>query len=232
MPEMKSLGELWNKTWEIYFKTFWSTLSLVLVLGWPLIILCLASPYSMFQQKIVGMQWIFFIVYMLVSIILGTIMYLALTHYIYKSSNKSKVTIVDSIRFALSKFWTTIGTSLLVILMLIGLFILLIVPGIIFAVYWTFVIPVIVIKNLSGKKALDYSKSVVKKRWWKVLGYSIVLVIIPMVALLIVSMLLSFGFPNSNLAYSIYFLISLMLYVFVYLVDVILFLEFDRTKAR
>ena len=232
MPEMMHLGELWDKTWKIYFKNFWSMLLLVLILGLPLIVLCLVAPYSMFQPKIVGAQWIFFIVYMLASALFGTISCLSLTHYIYKTSKKNNITLVESIKFGLTKFWTAIGTTLLMILMLIGLFILLIVPGIIFAVYWTFVVPVIVIKGLSGKKALDYSKSVVKKRWWKVVGYSIVLSIIPMVILFAASMFLNLSYPDSNIAYCIYYFISLMFYVFLYLFNLILFLELDKTKVN
>jgi len=185
----------------------------------------------MFKSNFLDGHWIFFIIALLFSIFIGTIISLSLTYKIYKSYKNTKIKIVDVIKFALSKFWTTLGTTLLMILMLIGLFLLLIVPGIIFAVYWTFVISVIIIKNLSGKKALDYSKSVVKKRWWKVLGYSIVLELIP-IAITIIAMLCISAYYPSNIGYCVYFIISLLANVFMYVSQTVLFLELDKTKVN
>lgn len=48
------------------------------------------------------------------------------------------------------------------------LLILLIIPGIIWMVYYTFSMQAVTLKNLTGKAALDYSKSLVRGHWWKV----------------------------------------------------------------
>ena len=48
------------------------------------------------------------------------------------------------------------------------LLILLVVPGIVWMVYYTFSMQVVTLRNLTGKDALDYSKFLVKGRWWKV----------------------------------------------------------------
>ena len=61
-------------------------------------------------------------------------------------------------------------TGLMLFVFLVGLTTLLIIPGIIYSVYWTFTTLVVLFKDKSGKAALDYSKSLVKGRWWKVLG--------------------------------------------------------------
>ena len=231
MPEMKSLSNIWDRTWDLYTKNFKSTSVLVLIFSVPLIILYLFAPYSMFKPDLLNGRWIFFTADILLGALIGMVLSLSLNYNIYQSSKNHKVKFIDALRFALSKFWTAFGTSLLMALMLIGLFLLLIVPGIIFAIYWSFLVPVIIIKNLSGKKALDYSKSVVRKRWWKTLGYSIVLGLIPVAIIMIVMFLMTAYYP-SNIGYSIYYIISLLASIFIYTSQIVLFLELDRTKVK
>lgn len=48
------------------------------------------------------------------------------------------------------------------------LLMLLIVPGIVWMVYYTFSMQVVTLRNLTGKEALNFSKFLVKGRWWKV----------------------------------------------------------------
>lgn len=48
------------------------------------------------------------------------------------------------------------------------LLMLLIIPGIVWMVYYTFSVQVVTLRNLTGKDALNYSKFLVKGRWWKV----------------------------------------------------------------
>lgn len=62
--------------------------------------------------------------------------------------------------------WTWFLESLLNLL----LFFLLIIPGIIYLVYWSLSIFVVLDKGISEKKALNYSKDLVKGHWWRVLG--------------------------------------------------------------
>jgi len=55
-----------------------------------------------------------------------------------------------------------------------ALLLLSLIPIIIYSIYWCFIIYPIVFYNKSWQNALDYSKSVVENRWWKVFGYFIV----------------------------------------------------------
>jgi len=70
-----------------------------------------------------------------------------------------------------SKWPSAVVTNILKGVLLIFLFILLIVPGIIYSVFWMFNLYAVVLSDKSGKGALDYSKSVVKGRWGKALIY-------------------------------------------------------------
>ena len=60
-------------------------------------------------------------------------------------------------------------------LIIAGLSCLLIIPGLIWAVYYMFVPYVVSVTSLTGKKALDYSKSLVTGAFWRTIGYFFVI---------------------------------------------------------
>lgn len=76
----------------------------------------------------------------------------------------------EALNKAFSRWGSCIGTSILAGFIIVGLALLLIIPGVIWGVYYAFIIQAVVLKGLSGKEALDYSKSLVKGQWWKVFG--------------------------------------------------------------
>ena len=60
-------------------------------------------------------------------------------------------------------------------LIIMGLCFLFIIPGLIWATYYMFVPYVVSVTSLTGKKALDYSKSLVKGAFWRTIGYFFVI---------------------------------------------------------
>jgi hypothetical protein len=77
-------------------------------------------------------------------------------------------------RGAVSRWWPMLWTGLLAGLVLIGLTLLLIVPGIIWGVYYAFLVPVVAF-GLSGTEALAESKRLVKGNWWRTAGCNCVI---------------------------------------------------------
>ncbi len=71
------------------------------------------------------------------------------------------------------------------LIILVGLCVL-IIPGLIWAVYYMFLPYVVSVTSLSGKKALDYSKSLVKGRFWRTLAYFFVIAIATAIPSLII----------------------------------------------
>ena len=90
----------------------------------------------------------------------------------------AEVTYAQALRKSLSRWASAIGTEILAGLIILGLALLLIVPGIIWLVYYYFSVYVVVLRNLGGKEALDYSKSIVQGQWWRVVGIAIVIGIV------------------------------------------------------
>lgn len=81
---------------------------------------------------------------------------------------------MDEIQKAVPLWPKTLFTAIVTGLSVMVCFIL-IIPGIIFSVYWAFAVYATIIGGKSGFDAMNYSKSLVKGRWWKTLGYFIVL---------------------------------------------------------
>ena len=83
---------------------------------------------------------------------------------------------------------TTLGIVTVLLLLL------LIVPGVIYAGYFTFTTIVVSLRGCAGTRALDYSRRLVKGRWWRVVGYSLGFAL-PMIAVA-----LAVGFLDEELA--------------------------------
>jgi hypothetical protein len=92
---------------------------------------------------------------------------------------------------SLAKWPKAVVTSILTNIFLILLFLMLIIPGIIYSVYWTFNLYSVVLCDKFGKGAMDYSKSLVKGRWWKVLSYAALINILVVIFSLIIGAVFS-----------------------------------------
>src|SRR5262249_20222584 len=67
-----------------------------------------------------------------------------------------------------------IGTTLLVGIALVPWFMLLLIPGIYFAVMWSLIGPIVVVEQLYGSKAMKRSRALVTGHFWPTFGLAIV----------------------------------------------------------
>ncbi len=89
-----------------------------------------------------------------------------------------------------------LALPLFLTLLLLGLitglgYLLLIIPGLIFSVWFTFVVVIMINENVWGLAALKSSRNLVKGRFWKVAGYSGLCLILTFIYSLVVSLLAS-----------------------------------------
>jgi hypothetical protein len=87
-----------------------------------------------------------------------------------QAAEGSKPTVVSVWNVLTPKVIALIVTGLLVVLAIIAGFILLIIPGIIFAVWLSLVAPVIAIEDERYTAAMGRSRELVSGSWWRVLG--------------------------------------------------------------
>jgi hypothetical protein len=91
---------------------------------------------------------------------------------------------------ALKRFLPYVGTSIIQIIFLFLLLILLIFPAIIAGVFWIFTPMIVALRKKTAIDALTYSYRIVKGKWWRVLGYSILFGIMTGIPTTILSALL------------------------------------------
>lgn len=114
----------------------------------------------------------------LVVWVLSLVLSLSIIYVLNSKAGKKKLTFGDAVKGGAGFLIAGILVSLLLVVFLIPLFILLIIPGLIFAIYWTFSFNALVIDKTSVRKSLTKSHEVVRGRWWKVFGYVFLLSII------------------------------------------------------
>ncbi|MBW2995521.1 hypothetical protein KY312_04145 [Candidatus Woesearchaeota archaeon] len=193
--EELTLGPLMSKGWEIYKNNFKIFLLIILVVYVPVNLILNILPETV-QPTFESIR---FEVYasQILELILGIIATLAIAYAVNKIINKKTPQVWESIKNALLVWDKAIFTTFLAGIILIALFLLLIIPGVIYSVYYTFFLYAIILNNVKYKNALDFSKNLVVGRWWRVFG--VVLVVSILISIAASFIIIPFSFSSSYL---------------------------------
>ncbi len=104
---------------------------------------------------------------------IGILSTLALTSMV-EQARFGTVSLGAAAKTALSRWAPALATNFRAGLTVLGLLILGIIPGLIWSLYYVYSSCIVSVRGRSGKDALLYSKSLVKGRWWRTLGYFVV----------------------------------------------------------
>ncbi len=186
------LGDIIREGWRIYFEKKSTILPIVLIIYGPFLVLLALIPEqelteSLGQTDFILLQQFIFILIGFVALISNV----GIAHVVEKTILGEAVGWRGALRFGAARWLAAFLTNLLASLILFGLMLLFLIPGIIWSVYYNFWIYAVANRGLSGKKALDYSKSLVKGQWWRVCGIQVVLMTIVGTATLLVNRLLA-----------------------------------------
>jgi len=119
--------------------------------------------------------------------------------YIHIGFEKKEIDFSEIFRLAREDFWKYVGLNVVTMIFLGFLFLLLIIPGVIFMVFWYFASYFLVQEGKGVLKSLGASMDLVKGRWWKVFGFILLMAIIS-IAVSSVGMIVPFvGFFISSL---------------------------------
>lgn len=105
--------------------------------------------------------------YVLILAVVNILMSLAMIKVV---ASPSDTTVKSAYSFAAKNFWSYVWVSVLVGLATLGGFILLIIPGIIFMIWFMFSYYVLLFEGKKGTDALKGSREHVRGRWWAVFG--------------------------------------------------------------
>src|SRR5688572_8123382 len=83
----------------------------------------------------------------------------------------------DVWKSAMSRYFSSVATTIASQVVFWGLFVLLVIPGLAGLVYMTFYLQVVVLRKETGFHALKQSKRIVEGRFWRVAGYALFFVV-------------------------------------------------------
>lgn len=113
-----------------------------------------------------------------ISIIIWAVLQAAILRAAAQATIGDPVDPEESYRYGFKRLGSVILVSLLVGLALVGGFILLVIPGIIFWVFFSVSVPVLIVENRRGRAAMSRSWNLVKGHFWHAFGVLIVAAII------------------------------------------------------
>ncbi|WP_105615830.1 hypothetical protein [Vallitalea okinawensis] len=208
----KKISTLYKKSWELYKKNFFHIAIIIIAVYGPL---GLISYYvdSNFDW-LTSMQ-----IKSLIEQLIAIVATLSIINLIIDVEGEWH----SAVEKGFKSWGVMIVTNITALITLTLLSFLLIIPGLIWAVYYTFAVQVVVLNRLWGKKALDYSKKVVQGNWWYILGVEVLTFLI----LFIASIILMLPFePLPEMYFSIIgeVILSLIM-VFLPIVNTVLFIH-------
>ena len=140
------------------------------------------------------------IIGMVINVALGTLISMGATAF-YLAAHDNPDTVDLSSLWHPRPFWKYLGASILLGLAVGIGFVLLIVPGIIFALMFMFTTFIVIDRELGPIEAMKESKRITHGHKWSLLGFSLVLVLINLLGVLALVFGLLVSIPVSSLAF-------------------------------
>jgi hypothetical protein len=223
-------GKILLESWRILKENFRLILLITLVVYVPVGAILAFIPVDKLMEQH-GFAYALRIHVILESLI-GIIASMAIAYVVKSRLDGQAISFRQALKKSLSRWTAALWTNSIMVIFLLGLTVLLIILGIMYYVYWIFVLYVVALQDKSGKDALNYSKVIVKGRWWKVATYYFIFGLWQLVVYLITYVPLIIFLPENffiNVATDLVFAIVTSCFMVVY---VIFFINFDSTKKE
>lgn len=185
MPARR-LGEILSAAFEIYRSNASGLVMVVAVVVVPLTFISAflggvvfkpeTTTEVLFGQTVevttqsAGIGFLVVVIGLVVGVIITAVLQAALTRAAAQASIGDTVDVDASYKWGFARFGSVLLISVLVGLAVFAGFLLLIIPGIIFAVMLTASIPALVVENRKGTAAMSRSWNLVKGHFWHALG--------------------------------------------------------------
>jgi len=210
-------GEIFSLSWKEYkqnFKVFAIIFLLLSVLPAIIYYLVLISlnlefpelgtvGFSEILSTISQSEYLILIVFGIISALLGLFMSAS---FIYNSLYRKKGTVMgikETLAGGKNYFWKYLLFSIVYFIFLAGLFLLLVIPGIIFMVFWVFSSYVLIGQNKGILESLKTSREIVRGKWghtfWFLLLFGLIMVGISWafsIGAYIINIIITLGFAN------------------------------------
>jgi hypothetical protein len=180
-----SFVEIFRRAWKAFTDSFSDMAIVAIVILLPINLLLtqlVASAYNWIDRDHLQIElsnrnvWLFIgvaICLVVVEAVVYSIGSLALVLIIDGKNRGESITIQEALMRTVRRLGAIFWTGLLTMVLILGLCLLLIIPGIVYGVYWQFAAYAVLLEQVSGKQALDMSKKIVTGRWLRVFIYGI-----------------------------------------------------------
>ncbi|GEM_PF-1193494 len=225
-------GSLMVLTWKMLWQDWRAILGITLLAAIPVnVLLELAAPISP-GDELVAREFVRMVkMSSLLETVIGVVASLGIAYVISERVEGRCAGFGAALKHALSRWLPAIGTGLLESIIVGFLTLLLIVPGIIWFVFYTFSICVVSLRDRSGSRALSYSKQLVAGRWgavaWRVAG----LTFLPIGATVFVGIASAFA-PDEPLLSLLSDILADLLFAYLVVGVVVLFLNLEAVERK
>jgi hypothetical protein len=158
--------DLINESGKILFSKFKeiSIITLASLLPTILLYVYILGEFSLTTIVKFSLLILLLLLQVLFSLIAFVIIAVITESFIYDKH----IALAEAVRIALSKWRNALTTYLFASVIILGASLLFIVPGIIYSVYYAFALPIVALRDKGGREALDYSKTLVGRQWWRI----------------------------------------------------------------
>jgi len=177
-----NLGQIISEGWRLYKQNFYIILSIILIIYIPTNISLILGGDKHCDE----------IMNRILYSAIVNIVNMAIAVIIERTSNNETITLGEALAMGSSKLAILIDVLVRGGLIIIGTTLPLIIPGIIYLGYYSFIVYVVALRDLRGQQALDYSKKLVEGQWWRVVGVFLIIFTLNILLILMLSSLISF----------------------------------------
>lgn len=189
ISSLSGVGDLLSRSWQIYKERIWVFLGIIILPWLSILPLGLLVAGLMRLPQLLPILSVVILIFALIVIIVTLWSSVALLYAIKEREEKIgiKESFTKGWHKIISYLWISISVGFIT---LVG-FLFFIIPGIIFAVWFSLATYVLVAEDLRGSKALSRSKQLVSGNWWKVFWRFLVLGIITVVIYIIYGLVIA-----------------------------------------
>ncbi len=179
-PERPKWTTLLAESFSYYFSILKMALPLILIFKLPIIVFTETLSEFWLPKDIQSIQQMeaslspflnLAIITTLLELLLGTVVSIAIIKALVARREGKNLSSWEALKQARPLWTEGIATLFLMTVILIALTYLLIIPGIIWGIFYAFTLYVVAIEGIGGRAALKRSKALVRGHWWEVFAY-------------------------------------------------------------
>jgi hypothetical protein len=225
-------GKIWPTAWKVFSSNwlpiFWITLAIYILLLVLSMILTYQASRPRYDPSLI--RWVSYL-FMYLRVYVTLIAVLAISHLTEKAICGERSSLKEAVSRAFARYGIAIWTNLISSLIILGFSLLLIIPGIVKSVQYAFINYVVVLRDLGGKEARQYSLKVVGDYGFEVFGLIVLIGLLSRGVTSAIGYLLSSYIPDMV---GVYFAFDISASFFRYyftVLMVVLFLDLEKKIA-